>query len=1365
MISVIRRALFFFLVGIYCQAAFSQWVAVPPDQTSITNTAPVFDRINRLYKTFVDVENTSDQAINGDTRLVFTSSNRDLQNPDGTTSLDQPYYDVAVGDIAAGDTVRLLIELPLVRGAFSYTAVLERDLPNNNQEDNDLDGFSEAQGDCNDGDASINPNAVDVPGNGIDEDCSGSDEPLPDPDVDGDGFTVGEGDCNDNNPNINPDATDVPGNGIDEDCSGSDEPIPDPDNDNDGYTVGEGDCNDSDPAINPGAVEIPDNDVDENCDGQIEVSDNPADLDGDGFEGELGDGADCDDSNASINPDATSISNNGIDEDCDGLDPIEEPDLTVRILSPNSLITVGASPVLVSGVVSDTSAALTLNGVPVTPASDGAFSANVALQEGHNVVVAKAIKQETQVTDTITISLDLTPPFVTIESHVDGDTVFTPQVTVTGLINDIVRGTIEQNQAEVTVNGVSATISNRSYSASIPMAEGPNTIAVEGQDQVGNIGRKSIDVTYEVPVGRKMEIVSGDEQTGLINTVLDDPLLVRVLDDQGDPVVDESVIFRVEQGAGLVGAGTDTESRAVVVSTNANGYADTRFLLGVRVGSANHKVSASVVGFDTEVTFTASATGNIGNKLSINSGNNQRGAVGQLLPEALVVAVTDDGANVVNNTRVRFEVTQGGGLLSGVGATEFTSVFETLTDSDGRATAEYKLGFLEGTDAQRILVTLLDAPEIDDQVQLITAGFSATGFVPADPSLTAISGVVLDNQDTPIPGVTVRVDGINRLDVTDDQGLFKIENAPVGPVHLIVDGSTATVDGEFPTLAYNIVTVSGVDNPLASPVYMVKLDTENAVLAGPADVELTLESFPGFKLEIAKDSVTFPDGSRQGLISVTPVNSSKVPMAPPNGMQPQFIVTVQPAGALFDPPARLTLPNVDSHKPGAQVEMYSYDHDLEEFVAIGLGTVSEDGSLVESNPGVGVVKAGWHCGSQPGGSGCCEGNKGCGHCYNASGRCPVKCTFVPKRPAETQTVGNCRTELCSGSEVNDGDIPEYDCGTCENGTAIIDEDKILPPEAQKPDDCKDLYCGGNDKPKNETAALQEKEPCKLCDDGDIDWVEDGVACGKGTPETNCHTCKDGSCGNQCQVTEEKVRVSVGNSVLQGLFKKTTEAVSKNPYINLEVSGIRIEGFRETGEECCADCTLGPNPKPYEIVGGAISGSAYAVAVVPGTGGALQLPSKVYLGYITAGGAVEIGLGGQAELKASASYEEKKSPCETNDCKLAQLNLTTTLFAGGLARITGEIKACDDPDEEENCIDILAAEAKANIGFEVPIGLTGKNYIGDNCDKQDCFSYGIGKISFVVRAAFGITVGGIYKVDYEHSLKANLTDEIKSAPCP
>jgi hypothetical protein len=49
--------------------------------------------------------------------------------------------------------------------------------------------------------------------------------------------------------------------------------------------------------------------------------------------------------------------------------------------------------------------------------------------------------------------------------------------------------------------------------------------------------------------------------------------------------------------------------------------------------------------------------------------------------------------------------------------------------------------------------------------------------------------------------------------------------------------------------------------------------------------------------------------------------------------------------------------------------MYSYDHDLASFVAIGTGTVSADGSVIASDPGVGVLKAGWHCGGDPNANG------------------------------------------------------------------------------------------------------------------------------------------------------------------------------------------------------------------------------------------------------------------------------------------------------------------------------------------------------------------------------------------------------------
>lgn len=668
--------------------------------------------------------------------------------------------------------------------------------------------------------------------------------------------------------------------------------------------------------------------------------------------------------------------------------------LILKITSPATLLTVGSTPQTVKGTVSDPAAQVTLNGAPVTN-SNGNFQADVTLDEGHNTVTARAIDAEGQdVTDAISLSLDMTPPYLTVESPKDGDTVRTDKIAVSGLINDIVRGTVAEGQAHVTVNGKAAGISNRSYLAEdITLTEGDNILKIDAADNVGNTSSISIKVKYSPVAPQHIELLSGQDQAAKINTALAEPLKVKLLDDKNQPVADKPVIFRVTQGDGVVGAGTQDQGQGTLVQTDAQGVAATPFKLGTRAGTGNQRVRATAVGFDGEALFYASATVGAGNKVTVNSGNNQRGAISQPLPQPFVVAVVDEGANVVPGAQIEFKVTQGSGKFQNGQASIISQ-----TDSDGRATAEMTLGSEEGLDVHRATATLVGTE--------LYAGFTASALKTGAAGQTSISGVVLDNQDNPLPKVTVRVDGTTREAQTDAQGQFKITEAPVGSVRLIADGSTTTAEGEWPTLAFNLVTIAGADNPLAAPIYLVKLDTINAKQVGDQDVTLTLPDVPGFALEVKAGSVTFPDGKKTGRLSVTPVNASKIPMSPPNGMQPQFIVTIQPVGAKFDPPARLSLPNVDGHKPGAQVEMYSYDHDLEEFVSIGLGTVNADGSVIKSNQGVGVIKAGWHCGSQPGGSGCA---------YNAECQ---KCT------------GNCNL-------VNDDTLKPADkCTKCSSGAAV-----------------------------------------------------------------------------------------------------------------------------------------------------------------------------------------------------------------------------------------------------------------------------------------------------------------------------------------
>ena len=240
--------------------------------------------------------------------------------------------------------------------------------------DADGDGFlSEASGgeDCDDDDAAVNPDAVEVC-NGIDDDCDhfaddGTTQRFyEDRDGDGfgsdkttegcappEGFAVETGDCDDGDATISPAGTEVC-DVVDQNCDGfadeflAREFFADADGDGfgdpsaseiaceapDGFVEDASDCDDDAADVSPDGVETCD-ERDEDCDGEVDEGLTTGrvfhlDDDGDGFgdptnavEACIGpsdhvvDGTDCDDADPAVNPAAMEDPCNALDDDCD----------------------------------------------------------------------------------------------------------------------------------------------------------------------------------------------------------------------------------------------------------------------------------------------------------------------------------------------------------------------------------------------------------------------------------------------------------------------------------------------------------------------------------------------------------------------------------------------------------------------------------------------------------------------------------------------------------------------------------------------------------------------------------------------------------------------------------------------------------------------------------------------------------------------------------------------------------------------------------------------------------------------------------------------------------------------------------------
>ena len=218
-------------------------------------------------------------------------------------------------------------------------------------------GEADDNTDCDDGNDTVNPGATETVADGIDQDCSDYDSCYQDSDgdhygtatlVEDDAAPTGTGDCDDTGESDRSDDCDdadlhtYPGAAFNEPGLGCAK-----DADVDGYgdensvtpVVAGTDCDDTDINVNPSEQEICNGGIDDDCDGDVDDGDGSVtgktrwyrDFDADSYgnsqqsvfactaSGYVADSSDCNDSNASVNPNEQEICNGGVDDDCDGL--------------------------------------------------------------------------------------------------------------------------------------------------------------------------------------------------------------------------------------------------------------------------------------------------------------------------------------------------------------------------------------------------------------------------------------------------------------------------------------------------------------------------------------------------------------------------------------------------------------------------------------------------------------------------------------------------------------------------------------------------------------------------------------------------------------------------------------------------------------------------------------------------------------------------------------------------------------------------------------------------------------------------------------------------------------------------------------
>jgi hypothetical protein len=384
-------------------------------------------------------------------------------------------------------------------------------------------------------------------------------------------------------------------------------------------------------------------------------------------------------------------------------------------------------------------------------------------------------------------------------------------------------------------------------------------------------------------------IVFGNNQTLPISRVLTDSFVVRVNDQNGNPVPNVPVKFTIASApAGGIGI-----LSVVDATTDSTGNASTRLTLGDKVGT--YAVNAVVNGVPI-VSFNATATQGTAAAYAAFSGNNQSTQIITTLPNDLVVHVVDAGGNNVAGATVNFAIDTIPANATG----QLIANPSVVSDANGIARTTLTLGNKVG-----LYRVKASGVGVSDILFTATATHGAASAMVASAGLNQTKPILTD-LDVPF---AVHVTDVGGNDVSTSTVRFTITKSPNGDTSASINNNTPITDslgvastrlklgtkvGTYEVTAFIITASQFESRPLGNK----KLKTESSVNKN-IEITFTATAIHGTAAVLAQISgnaqlrPTATTLDTAFVVTVKDIGGNIVPNAPVS-----FTITSHPANAI-----------------------------------------------------------------------------------------------------------------------------------------------------------------------------------------------------------------------------------------------------------------------------------------------------------------------------------------------------------------------------------------------------------------------------------------------------------------------------------